>query len=125
MSIFKLSQKDRKDFVSVVRKGFEKKYFRITDTDNYGCMGLHCETPSNGFYCLPIDAETWEGTPEEYVKYLGIENVYTSVADTVLDMLQEEIWERDLGEGYLYVLELADVDPAPVIERLLTVAKNS
>lgn len=122
MSIFKLSPKNREDFISVVRKGFEKQFFKITDQSGYGCDGLHCETPDNGFYCLPLDAETWEGTPEEYVEYLGTENVYTSVADTILDMLQEEIREKDLGEGYLYILSLASVAPAPVIEKLLKIA---
>lgn len=114
-----ISEKDRTDFIDVVKEGFAKKYFCITDNDSYGCIGLHCETPDNGFYCLPVEAESWEGIPKEYVEYEGFDNVCLDVANTILDMYSEELNEEDLGEGYYYIINLSKISNAPVLKRLI------
>ena len=115
----KILTKDREEFVVAVKDGFNTGYFKITDNENYGCFGLHCETPDNGFYCLPVEAESWEGTPKEYVEYEGFDNVCLDVANTILDMYSEELNEEDLGEGYYYIINLSKISNAPVLKRLI------
>ena len=97
----------REKFSVAVKEAYKRGYFKIVDANGkYGCYGLSCQTPNNGFYCLPLDAESWEGTADEYVKFLGKENVYKCIADTICDMYQEEMNEQDLGEANLYLLDL-------------------
>ena len=120
-----ISDKDKTEFLEVVKAGFDAGYFEITDADNnFGCDGLYCKTPDYGFYCLGEDAEGWEGTPEEYVKYVGTDNIYQSVASVILDMYEDELESKFTGEAYMYLLDLTRYSNAPVLNRLIELGKS-
>ena len=121
-----ISDKDKTEFLEVVKTGFEEGYFEITDADNnFGCNGLYCKTPDYGFYCLGEGAEDWEGTPKEYVEYVGTDNIYQSVASVILDMYEDELDSKFTGEAYMYLLDLTRYSNAPVLNRLIELGKNA
>lgn len=97
------------EFKDVVKEAYKLGYFAITDKEECGCYGLHCSTPNNAFYCLPMEAEDWIGTPEDYVSYIGKDNIIQEISYTIHDFVQEELNEKDPGEGCGYLLELRDL----------------
>lgn len=120
-----ISDKDKTEFLEVVKTGFDAGYFEITDADNnFGCDGLYCKTPDYGFYCLGGEAEGWEGTPEEYIAYVGWDNIYQSVATVLLDMYEDELYNKSTGEVYMYLLDLDNISNAPVVDRLIDIGEK-
>ena len=88
-------------FLDAVRYCFAKGYFTISDTDNYGCMGLHCETNginANGFYCFE-DADIFEGTPQEYIALQGNYKICQDIATTLEDFANIDVL-ADEALGY-------------------------
>lgn len=91
--------------LDAVRLAYNKGYFTITDKDGYGCVGVHCETPSNGFYISEQQVGE-EKSAEEYVKSVGELGICQNIAKTIVGLIESGIFS---DEAALYLMEMKDV----------------
>jgi hypothetical protein len=72
-----------------VKKTYEDGYFVVSDSFEHGCYGIHCEAEFGpdgiGFFCFGMDAETFEGSVEDYVAYVGIKGICSDITDVLAD----------------------------------------
>lgn len=94
------------DLLDAIRLAYTRGYFKVTDKEGFGCRGIHCETPSGGFYFGGSEADEAESA-ESYVKDVGALGICQDIASVIASFVESDDGANE--EALIYLEEMKDI----------------